>query len=92
MTATQARLKTSPMSVSIYLLQLLHHLLNAQVNVVVHLVLHLRQPITELLVLVVEDSPGAQTVGNFLLSRRHLEVEGRDVKTLHLMIITLNHD
>lgn len=56
----------------LYLLQFLHHLFDAQISAGAHFVLHLSQPITELLVLVVEDCPGVETVCNFLPTRRYL--------------------
>ena len=60
-----------------YLLELLHHLLDAHLPVVVeHLALHARQPVTQLLVLVVEEGPGVQAVRDLLPARRHL-VEGQ---------------
>lgn len=55
-----------------YLLQLLHHLLDAQLAAAAHLVLHLRQPVAELLVLVVEDGPGVEAVSDLLPPQGHL--------------------
>lgn len=57
-----------------YLLQFLHHLLDAQLAAAAHLVLHLSQPVAELLVLVVEDGPGVEAVGDLLSSQGHLGV------------------
>ena len=56
----------------LYLLELLHHVLDAEVPAVGHLVLHLGQPVAELLVLVVEDDPGAEAVGDLLPAQGHL--------------------
>lgn len=56
----------------LYLLQFFHHFLDAQVSTVAHLVLHLRQPITELFVLVIEDGPGIEAVCDFLPVQGHL--------------------
>lgn len=56
-----------------YLLQFLHHLLNAQISCVVDLLLHLSQPITKLLVLVIENGPSIKTVSDFLFAQRNLE-------------------
>lgn len=41
-----------------------------------HLVLHLRQPLAQLLVLLVEDDPGVQTVRDLLFTQRHLKHRG----------------
>lgn len=56
----------------LYLLQFLHHFLDAQISAVAHLVLHLSQPITELFVLVVEDGPGIEAVCDFLPAQGYL--------------------
>lgn len=37
-----------------------------------HLVLHLRQPLTQLLVLLIEDDPGVQAVCDLLFTQGHL--------------------
>lgn len=57
---------------SIYLLQLLHHLLDAELGTVRHLVLHLRKPLTQLLVLLIEDDPRIQPVSDLLFTQRDL--------------------
>lgn len=56
-----------------HLLQLRHHLLDAQISSVARRLLHLSQPLTELLVFVVEDGPGAEAVCDFLPAQGHLE-------------------
>lgn len=56
----------------LYLLQFLHHFLDAQISAAAHLVLHLSQPVAELFVLIVEDGPGIETVCYFLSSQGHL--------------------
>lgn len=53
----------------VYLLQLLHHLFNAELSAVCHLVLHLRQPFTQLSVLLIEDDPRIQSVSNLLFTQ-----------------------
>ncbi len=58
--------------VSGHLLEFLHHLLDVQVWVVSHFVLHLREPLTQLLVLLIEDDPGVKTICDLLLTQRHL--------------------
>lgn len=55
-----------------YLLQLLHHFLDAQIAAVAHFVFHLSQPITELFILVIEDGPGIEAVCDFLPAQGHL--------------------
>lgn len=55
-----------------HLLQLLHHLLDARISSVAHLLLHLGQPLTELFVFVVEDGPGTEAVCDFLPAQGHL--------------------
>lgn len=59
-----------------YLLELLHHLLDVEVRVVRDLVLHLRQPLAQLLVLLVEDDPRVQTICDLLFTQRHLTQRG----------------
>lgn len=41
-----------------------------------HPVLHLREPFTQLLVLLVEDDPGVEAVGDLLFTQRHLRQKG----------------
>lgn len=43
-----------------------------------HLVLHLRQPLAQLLVLLVEDDPGVETIRDLLFTQRHLTQRGLD--------------
>lgn len=45
-----------------------------------HLVLHLRQPLAQLLVLLVEDDPGVQTIRDLLFTQRHLKHRGAGTK------------
>ena len=59
-----------------HLLEFLHHLLDVEVGVVRHLVLHLRQPLAQLFVLLVEDDPSVQTIRDLLFTQRHLKHRG----------------
>lgn len=59
--------------IKLYLFKLLHHFLNAKVFAsVCHLLFHLRQPITKLLVFIIEDDPGIQSISYFLFAKWHL--------------------
>lgn len=58
-----------------HLLEFLHHLLDVEVGVVRHLVLHLRQPLAQLLVLLVEDDPSVQAVRDLLFAQGHLNTK-----------------
>lgn len=49
-----------------YLLQFLHHFLDAQICAMAHLVLHLSQPITELFVFVIKNGPCIEAISYFL--------------------------
>lgn len=65
-----------------YLLEFLHHFLDVEVGVVRHLVLHLHQPLAQLLVLLVEDDPGIETICDLLFTQRHLAQRGLDEKKI----------
>lgn len=66
-----------------HLLEFLHHLLDVQVGVVRHLVLHLCEPLAQLLVLLVEDDPGVQTIRDLLLAQRHLKRRGSELNDFY---------
>lgn len=59
-----------------YLLEFLHHLLDVEVGAVHHLILHLRQPLAQLLVLLIEDDPSVQSICDLLFTQRHLKQRG----------------
>lgn len=65
-------MKTPVSGNAAYLLQFLHHFLDAQISAVTHFVLHVSQPVAELFVFVTEDGPSIETIGDLLLARGHL--------------------
>lgn len=63
--------------IHVYLVELLDHLLNADVSVLGDFALHAGEPLTELLILFVEYSPLIQLLGYLLPAQRQLSTTAK---------------
>lgn len=67
--------------IHVYLVELLNHLLNADVSVLGDFALHAGEPLTELLILFVEYSPLIQLLGYLLPAQRQLSTTAINLLT-----------